>query len=137
MVPRPRYRGREEAAGGVDDVDTGGQSQPRRAPYKRTAHGVVVTLRRPYKRITAPPPPAKVDVKPEWLRSILLAGQMRCPRKWADLSLELCVQIQEASGSLCVEARCRCYGPATAAAFRADVAAARAVPPAKRLTIVE
>lgn len=87
-----------------------------RKPYKRV-RGLVPTLRRAYKRGRPPidervPPPPPKDTRPRWFLDALMAGEMRCPRKWSSLALELCAQIQGESASGCIAARCSFFGTA-------------------------
>jgi hypothetical protein len=101
-----------------------------RQPYKRTPQGVVVSLRRAYKR-GRPPGEAEMrmalpepkSTRPKWFLAVLFSGEVRCPRKWSMLAIEACAQIQDDSGPLCSDARCVCLGKADL--FRAEIAQAR------------
>lgn len=101
-----------------------------RRPYKRTPHGIVASLRRPYKRgrppadflvhtpaLPPPPPP------PAWMTAAIMSGQVRCPRKWSDLAIAICAQIQQDTPDGCAAERC-CYRD-KAAVFLAEIQKAK------------
>ena len=92
-----------------------------RRAYKREQ-----TLRRPYKRGRPPKdsldyqPPAKPpDPRPKWLLAAIFSGEVRCPRKWSALALEVCAQIQDIDSGGCVRERCCFFGQG--ASFQAEV----------------
>lgn len=115
MVRRPRHPAREGSAG-IAGVP-GAEILILRKPYKRAAPPAPV-LRKPYKRgrpskddVLPPLPPE--DKRPRWFRDALFSGAMRCPRKWSDLALETCSQIQEIQIEGCRAVRCAFAGTAS------------------------
>lgn len=78
-----------------------------RGAYKRAKPAVPV-LRRAYKR--GPPVPEGPPPRPRWFLDVLMAGAVRCPRKWSDIAIEGCAQIQDTQPGGCVAIGCAFFG---------------------------
>ena len=81
-----------------------------RAGIKRPTPTAPVSLRRAYKRGRHPAdellPPAPKDPRPKWFLDVLMLGAVRCPRKWAEIAIEGCAQLQASQHDQCAAVRC-------------------------------
>ena len=86
---------------------------------------LVLVTRKPLKRLGRPPatwPPIPIpapETRPKFLVEAVKAGEVRCPRKWSTLAIEVCADLQTESTSRCIEERCHFCGAAPA--FRSEV----------------
>lgn len=83
-----------------------------RQAYKRPP-APPASLRRAYKRGRSPEetlPPTPKDPRPQWFRDVLMAGAVRCPRKWSDIAIESCAQLQASQHEACAAVKCSFLG---------------------------
>jgi hypothetical protein len=67
-------------------------------------------LRRAYKRGRHPSdellPTAPKDPRPKWFLDVLMLGAVRCPRKWSEIAIEGCAQLQASQHDQCAAVKC-------------------------------